>query len=745
MANIQHWLDQIRRAIYGREVRSSIADSIEAINKETESTTTKQENLEGTFNQLIINAGNSNAEIVQARVKADGTQFNTLSERLAKSDEQFEELNKEVVEARTDKAGVDHGRLKVRLDNIDEQLDKIVSLSNNSNVDLMRTKRIAHRGYNVLAPENSIPAYELAAEYGFWGGECDVTETLDNEFVLMHDDTIDRTTNGTGKVSSYTLEQLKNFNIDVGNNISLYPNLKIPTLDEFLLTCKKIDLVPVIEIKSISDSNIDKFLDKIRSYGFINKAIIISFNYDLLVKIRNKENRVMLQPLLDLTQENINKCVALGVNTHIDCPYSQVTKENIELAHKKGLLVNAWTVNGENKLNELIDYGIDFITTDKLFDEETVKYKLKNNLSISANQISSIQLGESRNKVGLTYEEIIIKSSLSNRCSTVNRFYRALNDTVVINMPTEYKLTLMPFDATGAYLRDYGWFTNGEIDISHHTDVDHYHIYFARVDDANFTENDISILKQKVSVFFKTKANTITANQISSIQLGESRNKVGLTYEEIIIKSSLSNRCSTVNRFYRALNDTVVINMPTEYKLTLMPFDATGAYLRDYGWFTNGEIDISHHTDVDHYHIYFARVDDANFTENDISILKQKVSVFFKTKANTTSNRKYVFLINGAPMALQGVYSADKCTVVYDGDSTKTFTLTHDIPLSTPYPGVAFGNISLTGDLDVDIRVRGESKTGFKFAFIKKSTNTLLTEAEINKKSWFYFNLVHMG
>ena len=502
--------------------------------------------------------------------------------------------------------------------NNNSKLDKLENLSNKPNVDLMRAKRIAHRGYSALAPENSIPAYELASEYGFWGGECDISETLDNEFVLMHDDTIDRTTNGTGNVSSYTLEQLKTFNIDVGNNISSYPNLKIPTLDEFLLTCKKIDLVPVIEIKSISDSNIDKFLDKIRSYGFIDKAVIISFNYNLLVKIRNKENRVMLQPLLDLTQENIDKCLALGVNTHIDCPYSQVNKEIIELAHKKGLFVNAWTVNGENKLNELIDCGIDFITTDNLFDEETVKYKLKNNLSISA-------------------------------------------------------------------------------------------------------------------------------NQISSIQLGTSRNKVGLTYEEIIIKSLASNRCSTVNRFYSGSNDTVVINIPAEYKVTLMPFDVNGAYLRDYGWFTNSEIDISRHTDVDHYHIYFARVDDGNLTENDISILKQKVSIFFKTKAKTTNNRKYVFLINGSPMALQGEYSTDKCTVVYDGDSTKTFTLTYDTPLSTSRPGVAFGNISLGGDLDVDIRVRGETKTGFKFAFIKKSTNTLLTEEEINRKSWFYFNLVHMG
>lgn len=126
MANIQHWLDQIRRAVYGREVRSSIADAIEAINKE-------QSYLDGAFDQLIINAGNSNAEVVAARVKADGTQFNTLGERLNKNDEdllnlsnKFDDFSKEVINARTDRRGTYFNNLKARIDNIDEELEKVV-------------------------------------------------------------------------------------------------------------------------------------------------------------------------------------------------------------------------------------------------------------------------------------------------------------------------------------------------------------------------------------------------------------------------------------------------------------------------------------------------------------------------------------------------------------------------------------------------------------------------------------------
>ena len=510
-----------------------------------------------------------------------------------------------------------------KIENITLHLDTIEELTNRSNIELMKTKRIAHRGYSGLAPENTIPAYEKAAEYDYWGAECDVAETLDHEFVLMHDDTIDRTTNGTGNVSSLTLSQLKEFNIDSGSNIASYPNLKIPTLQEYLSTCKKCNIVPVIEVKAITDNSIDKFLGIIRSYGLIDKAIVISFNYDLLVKIRNKEKRLLLQPLLPLNEASIEKCAALGTNTHIDCPEADVTLELVELAHKKGLLVNAWTVNDKNKLKTLVGYGVDFITTDVLYDKESLK-----------NEIKTIKLDSSSNLI---------------------------------------------------------------------------------------------------------------TNQISSIQFGSNSSVPGKTYDELINKATSGNRCSTINRFYKALNDTVVIDIPPEYKATLLPFDSNGLFLRDYGWFRAGETDISHHTDVNHYHIYFAKVNNTDFTDEDIVNLKEKVSITFKTKTVSSNTRKYVFLINQAPMVLQKDYSDDLCSVTYDGDSTKMFTLTHNKPLTTSKIGVAFGNISLTGDLDIDIRIKSESKTGFKFAFIKKSTNTLLTETEINAKGWFYFNLVHMG
>ena len=98
MANIKKHLDNIKGALFGKEVRSSIHDGIDAINKEVESTTNRQEHLEGTFDQLGINSGNSNAEIVDARVGENGKSYAKLGDRLDEVDSQLEHIeNRDII------------------------------------------------------------------------------------------------------------------------------------------------------------------------------------------------------------------------------------------------------------------------------------------------------------------------------------------------------------------------------------------------------------------------------------------------------------------------------------------------------------------------------------------------------------------------------------------------------------------------------------------------------------------------
>lgn len=92
MANIKNYIENIRSAIFGKEVRGSLADGLSAINKETENTTSRQKHLENTFDKLIINSGNSNAEIVDARVGENGSSFEKLGDRLDSFDSHLADI-----------------------------------------------------------------------------------------------------------------------------------------------------------------------------------------------------------------------------------------------------------------------------------------------------------------------------------------------------------------------------------------------------------------------------------------------------------------------------------------------------------------------------------------------------------------------------------------------------------------------------------------------------------------------------
>jgi len=84
-----------------------------------------------------------------------------------------------------------------------------------------------------------LPAFELAGKLGFWGAECDVRTTSDGNWMILHDDTVNRMTNGNGKISSLSFAKVQALNINSGKNIASFKGVKIPKLNDYLLTCKK--------------------------------------------------------------------------------------------------------------------------------------------------------------------------------------------------------------------------------------------------------------------------------------------------------------------------------------------------------------------------------------------------------------------------------------------------------------------------------------------------------------------------
>ena len=234
-----------------------------------------------------------------------------------------------------------------------------------------KIRMIAHRGLSSLAPENTLPAYELAGKYGYYGAECDIHETKDGKFVLLHDDTLERMTNGSGKPEHYSLDELKELVINGGNQVKKYPHLRLPTLEEYLAVCKKWGLVPVIEIKEIEPKSVARLLEVVAKWGSLQYVVIISFSKEIVTEVRKLNHQINIQWLAEMTIENIDYCARYDMD--IDCYKKQVSKEMVDYAHSKGVLVNTWTVDHGEEMQNLVDMGVDCISTNVLLYNQALQ------------------------------------------------------------------------------------------------------------------------------------------------------------------------------------------------------------------------------------------------------------------------------------------------------------------------------------------------------------------------------------
>ena len=254
------------------------------------------------------------------------------------------------------------------------------------------TRFFAHRGAQVLAPENSLPALKKVNNHS--GFEIDIHQTSDGRWVVMHDGNIDRMTSKKGAISSYTFNQLRKIPISKGSSAGRYTasELVIPSLEEALTIAKDKRLTPVIEIKKDSTDNYtsasyDSLVAIIKKFNVEKEMIFISFDYNSLVQIKKRLPLVEVSYLTsDFTQDLIDKAVALGVNSGIDANYtvSGFNARNVQLAHDAGLKVGAWTTQDDSQRNKLLGMGVDFITTNSLsgelrYAELTLQHGWKNN------------------------------------------------------------------------------------------------------------------------------------------------------------------------------------------------------------------------------------------------------------------------------------------------------------------------------------------------------------------------------
>lgn len=230
----------------------------------------------------------------------------------------------------------------------------------------------AHRGLSALYPQNTTEAFEAAAKEGFYAFECDVHTTADGKFVVIHDDTVDKMTDGSGEVEDFTYEELMNLNIDSGNGIKNYDNLKIPTLEETLAVCDKYDIVPIIELKKLDTKYLPEFYEALKKHEILEKAIIISFNFDYLLEMRRIDKDIEMMYLVKIfNKETVDKCKENG-NIGIDYKYQDTifNLSSLKYAKQQGLKIGAWTVDNTIYSDIMCWAGNDLITTNRILPKK---------------------------------------------------------------------------------------------------------------------------------------------------------------------------------------------------------------------------------------------------------------------------------------------------------------------------------------------------------------------------------------
>ena len=415
--------------------------------------------------------------------------------------------------------------------NLETTNTNIENLSNkvNENLKLLNKKKshkpmlIAHRGANLEAPENTIPAFRIAKQQGYDAIEFDIHFTSDGHPVVIHNDTIDEMTNGSGSVSGMTLETLKTYYIDNGSYIDEYTNLEVPTLEEVLNFVNANDIIPVIELKfSYNESHINTILDYLKKFNLIDRAIVISQITENLEKLRELNSNIKILVLTHLTEDYINYCKThnFGISVHWganDVGNNSNTIDLIKLAHENNVDVSFWGITNNDNYSFAAYVGGDYITLDNILHGH---YKID---SVSPSNIYNT-FYSSYNGVNIPskymFERFIkdefipatISTSGNKHVSEAFRFYainRAVklklfpikSDSVAYYTPnSDYRVSISCFDSNLNFTSDQGWFSNEETSKTNFPSDTKWGVMFGcRYDNTDLTEHDLNELNKIIN------------------------------------------------------------------------------------------------------------------------------------------------------------------------------------------------------------------------------------------------------
>jgi glycerophosphoryl diester phosphodiesterase len=224
----------------------------------------------------------------------------------------------------------------------------------------------AHRGAYHFAPENTLAAFQLAVDMGADGIELDIQLSRDNEIVVIHDETLERTSDGFGYVKDHTLAELKKLNFNK-RGISQPAFMEIPTLAEVFELLKPTPLRINIEFKTgilFYEGIEEKAQNLAVEYGLMHRIVWSSFNYYSVQKLKRLQNdaetALLCGDQLFVTGEICEKTGVAALHPHfIQLRYPGLVEE----CHSRGVKVRSWTINEPEEFRLASDLGIDGLIT----------------------------------------------------------------------------------------------------------------------------------------------------------------------------------------------------------------------------------------------------------------------------------------------------------------------------------------------------------------------------------------------
>lgn len=237
----------------------------------------------------------------------------------------------------------------------------------------------AHRGFRAAAPENTMAAFEAALKLPIDGVEFDVQMTGDQKLVVIHDETLDRTTNGFGYIKDHTYSEIQKY--DAGSWFSKeFAGQKVPLLDDVLALLSKYDVLVHIELKTgfVPYKGIEELMVRlVDKYKMKERVIVSSFNPSSIknVKLINPSYKTALlqEEVLSNTIDFVKELKAEAVHVN----YENIDAADVERFHESDIPVRCYTVNDQADMEKIISAKVDGVFTDKpdVMIEMRQKYK----------------------------------------------------------------------------------------------------------------------------------------------------------------------------------------------------------------------------------------------------------------------------------------------------------------------------------------------------------------------------------